>query len=118
LTLLQSSIYLNLPVLLVTIGLFTLLSFATYNVIVGLTRMIVLPILLRVPIVSSILRPLTAHFVRGPWTLTLPLRHLSLEFRTFILGWTTLANWEFAEALFDAHIPQVRTFSLSVSLAY
>ena len=71
--------------------------------------MIVLPILLRIPIVSSVLRPLIAHFVRGPWTLILPLRHFSLELRTFILGWTTLSNWEFAEALFDFHIPQVRT---------
>lgn len=68
-----------------------------------------LPIFLRIPIVSSLLRPFTAHFVRGPWTLILPLRQFSLEFRTFILGWMMLANWEFAETLFDVYIPQVCT---------
>ena len=71
---------------------------------------LVLPILLRIPIVSSVLRPLTAHFIRGPWTLILPLRYFSLEFRTFIL-----ANWEFSEALFDFHIPQVHTVFHRVS---
>ncbi|KAL4079901.1 nucleoporin protein Ndc1-Nup [Scleroderma yunnanense] len=101
-----TSVYLNLPILFMTIGLFTLLSLTAYNVIVGLTRMIVLPILIRIPVISAILRPLAAHFVRGPWTLILPLRHHSLEFRAFVLGWITLANWEFAETLFDVHIPQ------------
>lgn len=69
--------------------------------------MFVLPFLLRVPLLRAALRPFTLHFLRGPWTIVLPLFHLPLQARTFILGFTTLASWEFAEILFEAYIPQV-----------
>ncbi|KIJ60868.1 hypothetical protein HYDPIDRAFT_97985 [Hydnomerulius pinastri MD-312] len=92
--------------LLMTVTLFTLFTFALYNVAFGLTRLLVLPVLLRLPVVRSVLRPLAGHFVKGAWTLSLPLRHLSLEIHAFTLGVTTLANWEFAESLFDVYIPQ------------
>lgn len=102
--------------LLLTITLFTLASFTLYNVAFGLMRFLLLPLLLRIPIVRSLLKPFMGHFVRGPWTLTLPLRHLSLESHAFILGVSMLANWEFAESLFDVYIPQVRsTISLHIS---
>ena len=111
----------NLAILLLTITLFTLASFAVYNIAFGVARSILLPLLFRVPLVRSLLRPVVGHFIRGPWTLTLPLRHLSLESHAFILGVFTLANWEFAEALFDVYIPQVRCastmFFLSLSTA-
>ena len=94
--------------LLLTTTLFTLSSFAVYNIAFGLARLIFLPLLLRVPIVRSLLKPFVGHFIRGPWTLTLPFRHLSLQWHAFTLGVFTLANWEFAEALFDVYIPQVR----------
>ena len=73
----------------------------------GLARWILLPVLLRVPLLRSLLKPFIGHFVRGPWTVMLPLRYLSLETHAFTLGVFTLANWEFAEELFDAYIPQV-----------
>ncbi|KAI5989819.1 nucleoporin protein Ndc1-Nup-domain-containing protein [Pisolithus orientalis] len=100
------NVFINFPLLLVTIGLFTLVTFTAYNVVFGIMRVFVLPILLRIPLMRSLLRPFVAHFIRGPWTLILPLRHLRLEFRTFLLGLITLANWEFAETLFNLHIPQ------------
>ncbi|KAI6156590.1 nucleoporin protein Ndc1-Nup [Pisolithus tinctorius] len=100
------NVFINLPLLLITIGLFTLVTFTAYNVAFGITRVIVLPIVLRIPLVRSLLRPFVAHFIRGPWTLILPLRHLRLEFRTLLLGLITLANWEFAETLFNLYIPQ------------
>ncbi|KAH7915514.1 nucleoporin protein Ndc1-Nup [Hygrophoropsis aurantiaca] len=96
----------NLLKMMLTMTLFTTFSFAIYNIAFGLARTIVLPILFRIPIIRSLLRPFSAHFLRGTWSLTLPLRHFSLEIRTFTLGLTTLASWEFAEALFDRYIPQ------------
>ena len=91
-----------------TITLFTLSSFAVYNIAFGLARLIFLPLLLRVPLVRSLLNPCVGHFITGPWTLTLPFRHFSLESHALTLGVFTLANWEFAEALCDFYIPQVR----------
>ncbi|KAI5987860.1 nucleoporin protein Ndc1-Nup [Pisolithus albus] len=101
-----SNLLVNLPLLLITIGIFTLVTFTAYSAVFGLTRVIVLPILLRIPLLQSLLRPFTAHFIRGPWTLVLPLRHLRLEYRTFLLGLVTLVNWEFADTLFSLYIPQ------------
>ena len=98
----------NLAMLLLTSTLFTFSSFAVYNIVFGLSRLALLPLLLRVPLVRSLLKPLIGHFIRGPWTLTLPLRHLSLESHAFTLGLSMLASWEFAESLFDVYIPQVR----------
>ncbi|KAF9219115.1 hypothetical protein BS17DRAFT_790045 [Gyrodon lividus] len=96
----------NLLKLLVTVTLFTLCSFVLYNIAFGLARLVILPVLLRLPVVRTLLKPFAAHFVKGPWTLSLPLRHLSLESHAFALGVTTLANWEFAESLFDVYVPQ------------
>jgi nucleoporin NDC1 len=100
----------NLVKLLVTVTLFTLCSFVLYNVAFGLARLLILPVCLRLPIIRTLIRPFAAHFVKGPWTLSLPLRHLSLESHGFALGVTTLANWEFAESLFDVYVPQVSTY--------
>lgn len=94
--------------LLLTSALFAFLSFTVYNVAFGLVRLALLPLLLRVPLVRSLLKPFLGHFVRGPWTLTLPLRHFALESQAFTTGVSMLANWEFAESLFDVYIPQVR----------
>ncbi|KAI9462554.1 nucleoporin protein Ndc1-Nup [Boletus coccyginus] len=96
----------NLIMLLLTSTLFTLSSFAVYNIAFALARLALLPFLLRVPLVRSLLKPFVGHFIRGPWTLTLPLRHLTLESHAFTLGLSMLANWEFAESLFDVYIPQ------------
>ncbi|KAF8436467.1 nucleoporin protein Ndc1-Nup, partial [Boletus edulis BED1] len=86
--------------------LFTFASFAVYNIAFGLARLALLPLLLRIPLLRSLLRPFFGHFIRGPWTLTLPLRYLSLESHAFTLALSMLANWEFTASLFDVYIPQ------------
>ncbi|KAG6369285.1 nucleoporin protein Ndc1-Nup [Boletus reticuloceps] len=96
----------NLAMLLLTSTLFTFASFAVYNIAFGLARLALLPLLLRIPLLRSLLRPFFGHFIRGPWTLTLPLRYLSLESHAFTLALSMFANWEFAESLFDVYIPQ------------
>ncbi|KAK7047372.1 hypothetical protein VNI00_006603 [Paramarasmius palmivorus] len=67
---------------------------------------VLLPILFKVPILPIFLRPFTAHFLRGTWSLLLPFYHYGLLFRAWFLGFTTIATWEFSEALFDTFIPQ------------
>ncbi|KAF9556859.1 hypothetical protein CPC08DRAFT_72619 [Agrocybe pediades] len=80
-------------------------AFATFSVIAasvvfGSIRML-LPLVFKVPIVSSLLRPFAYHFLRGSWTITLPLLHLPLLVRTWFLAFTTFLNWELTDALFE-----------------
>ncbi|KAF6742573.1 nucleoporin protein Ndc1-Nup [Ephemerocybe angulata] len=67
----------------------------------GLVRMLVLPILYKLPFLPLFLRPFTAHFLRGPYTLSLPFRHLAFLGRAWFVGFTTLFLWEAAETMFD-----------------
>lgn len=90
-----------------TVTLFTTLSFTLHIFLFGFMRSIILPILFKLPFLHYLLRPVSAHFLKGPWTLWLPMRHLSLVCRTFFLGLSTVANWEFAEELFDKFVAQV-----------
>ena len=87
--------------------LFTTFSSMVYSVAFGLSRILVLPLLLKLPVVSNLVRPFVAHFARGSWTLSLPMSHWPLLVRSFTMGLMTLMNWEFAESLFDAFVPQV-----------
>lgn len=96
----------NLLKLVLTMALFTSFSLMMYSVAFGLSRMLVLPLLLKLPAVSNIIRPFVAHYAKGTWTLTLPILHWSLLVRSFMMGLVTLMSWEFAESLFDAHVPQ------------
>lgn len=96
----------NLPKLFLTMVLFTSFSSIAYSVAFGLSRMLVLPLLLKLPVVSSIARPFIGHFAKGAWTLTLPISHWSLLTRSFMMGLVTVMSWEFAESLFDAYVPQ------------
>ncbi|EMD32361.1 hypothetical protein CERSUDRAFT_118729 [Gelatoporia subvermispora B] len=91
----------QLLTMLVTVGIFSGLCVAGHTLLFGLARSIALPVVFRIPIVSRFLRPFMAHFLRGRFTLTLLARHWSLITRTFYLGITTLAGWEFAESAFD-----------------
>ncbi|KAG2151633.1 nucleoporin protein Ndc1-Nup [Suillus bovinus] len=91
---------------ILTMALFTSFSLMLYGVAFGLSRMLILPLLLKLPVVSSIIRPFVAHFAKGTWTLTLPILHWSLLVRSFMMGFVTLMSWEFAESLFDAYVPQ------------
>ncbi|OJA18737.1 hypothetical protein AZE42_12235 [Rhizopogon vesiculosus] len=96
----------TLPKPILTMFLFTAFSSMTYSIAFGLSRMLVLPLLLKLPVVSSLIRPFVAHFARGSWTLSLPISHWTLLVRSFTMGLMTLMNWEFAESLFDAYVPQ------------
>ncbi|TFY76297.1 hypothetical protein EWM64_g7713 [Hericium alpestre] len=87
-------------------SVFTSVIFAAYLVAFGLVRSVALPILFKVPVVSMLLRPICAHFLRGSWTVALLPRHFTLVWRTYLLGLTTVASWEFAESLFDEKIQE------------
>ncbi|KZT25546.1 hypothetical protein NEOLEDRAFT_1202644 [Neolentinus lepideus HHB14362 ss-1] len=84
----------------------TTLSLATSTVLFGVTRILLLPILFHIPVLRLALRPFATHFLRGPWTLSLPLRHLELLFRCFALGLSTVATWEVSESIFEAQISE------------
>ncbi|KAG2034794.1 nucleoporin protein Ndc1-Nup [Suillus americanus] len=96
----------NLLKLLLKMALFTSFSLMVYSVAFGLSRMLALPLLLKLPVMSSIVRPFVAHLAKGTWTLTLPILHWSLLVRSFMMGLVTVMSWEFAESLFDAYVPQ------------
>jgi nucleoporin NDC1 len=87
-----------------------------YSVAFGLSRILVLPLLLKLPVVSILVRPFAVHFAKGPWTLSLPISHWPLLVRSFTMGLTTLMNWEFAESLFDAYVPQVTLLFVMTNL--
>ena len=100
----------------VTCTIFTFFSLIISTLLFGLTRSILLPIFFKIPILHQILRPFGAHFLRGGWTLWLPMRNLSLVFRTFFLAFSTVASWEWVEQLFDVFVSKVRlTLHESVS---
>ena len=69
-------------------------------------RTVVLPILFKIPIVSHLLKPFTAHFLRG-YTPLLFFTQFPAILRAFFLGITTLASWEVAETLFDNSVSEV-----------
>ncbi|EPS94314.1 hypothetical protein FOMPIDRAFT_1153315 [Fomitopsis schrenkii] len=86
---------------LITIGLSVSLTTVAYATLFGCVRSLVLPTVYALPYIPQFLRPFTAHFLRGPWTVTLLLRNWSLVWRTFFLGVTTAACWELAESPLD-----------------
>ncbi|KAG6853758.1 hypothetical protein C0991_001588 [Blastosporella zonata] len=77
------------------------LPFAT--IIFALLRF-ALPLVYKLPLLHNFLRPFTAHFLRGPMTLLLPFRHISLLVRTWFIAFTTIATWEFSNATFETFI--------------
>src|ERR1700722_14020559 len=69
-------------------------------------RLFVLPIFLRLPLVHRLLRPFLAHFVRGKdWV---SFGWFGLGCRAWAVGMGTCAVWEWAEAVFEAYVKQVR----------
>ncbi|KAF8635261.1 hypothetical protein AX15_000484 [Amanita polypyramis BW_CC] len=72
---------------------------------------LLLPLLYLIPPLPYLLRPFTAHFLRGSWSLSLPLYHLSLLIRGWFITYTTLLIWEFASVLFELSISQPITVS-------
>ncbi|KZT71196.1 hypothetical protein DAEQUDRAFT_764113 [Daedalea quercina L-15889] len=94
---------------LITISLFVGLSTLGSTALFGLVRSVVLPVVYALPWVSHFLRPFTAHFLRGPWTLTLLLRGWSLVWRAFFLGVSTAVCWELAESPLDEPVAVAHT---------
>ena len=72
----------------------------------GFTRML-LPFFYSIPLLSIVLRPLTAHFLKGSWTLSLLFHHVNLVARSFILSFSTVLVWELTDNLFDRVIVEV-----------
>jgi len=60
-----------------------------------------LPVLYQIPFVSIFLRPFTAHFLKGPWTFSLPLNYYAVWSRAWLLSFSTFLNWEIADSLFE-----------------
>ncbi|KAG6816606.1 hypothetical protein H0H87_004698 [Tephrocybe sp. NHM501043] len=75
--------------------------FAT--IVFGIVRF-TLPLVYKLPLLHNFLRPFTAHFLRGPWTLLLPFRHISLLIRAWFVAFTTIATWEYSNATFETFI--------------
>ena len=91
----------------VTVFVFPGLVTAVHSINFGIARTFVLPVLFRIPVVSMLLRPVAAHFLKGSWTLTLLLHHTSIIRRAFYLGRLTMVVWELAEGAFDAIVSEV-----------
>jgi nucleoporin NDC1 len=72
----------------------------------ALIRVFILPTLYQLPFVRIALRPVTAHFLRGPYTLSLPFRHIQLLARSWFVGLTTLFLWEATESMFDGMLSE------------
>ncbi|KAJ3526169.1 hypothetical protein NMY22_g10276 [Coprinellus aureogranulatus] len=72
----------------------------------ALIRTVILPTFYQLPFVPVFLRPFTAHFLRGPYTLSLPFKHLPLLARSWFVGLTTLFLWEAAESMFDGMLSE------------
>ncbi|KZT06677.1 uncharacterized protein LAESUDRAFT_759175 [Laetiporus sulphureus 93-53] len=88
----------NMLTTFASVSLFVVLCSTLHAVLFGFARSVVLPVLHLLPFVSQILRPFTAHFLRGSFTLTLLFRQWPLICRTFYLAMTTVACWETAES--------------------
>ena len=87
---------------------FTTATFAAYILAFGLLRAVALPMLFQVPLVSRLFRPFLGHFLRGRWSLVYLWRNRQLVWHTFLLSFTTIEGWEFAESLFDDKVQEVR----------
>ncbi|PCH40816.1 hypothetical protein WOLCODRAFT_162566 [Wolfiporia cocos MD-104 SS10] len=71
---------------------FYILGNVVHGIIFGIMRS-ALPLTIALPFVRRLLYPFTAHFLRGPWTLVLPIRQWSIIFQTLHIGLTTVACW-------------------------
>ena len=101
----------------VTVFVFPGLVTAVHSINFGIARTFVLPVLFRIPVVSMLLRPVAAHFLKGSWTLTLLLHHTSIIRRAFYLGRLTMVVWELAEGAFDAIVSEVSHSGPSASVS-
>lgn len=82
----------------------SILGLTVHALLFGFSRALVLPAILKLPIVSRLLRPFIAHFARGSWSFTLLTRNIPLVFRAWAVGFMTIVNWDFAESIFDTMV--------------
>jgi hypothetical protein len=80
----------------------------------GITRSILLRVILRLPLLRSLFRPFVGLFLRSRagFTFFLPMRYLGLLFRAYFLSFATALTWEFAESIFEEVISTVRLTTL------
>lgn len=95
----------KLLALIVAVPMFGAFCTAVQLVLFVVGRVVILPILFKVPLVSHILRPFAAHFLRG-YTPVLFFTQFPTILRAFALGITTLASWEVSETLFDNSVSE------------
>lgn len=74
---------------------------------------LLLPIVYKLPILSSLLRPFSAHFLRGSWTIVLLFQNTDLIRRAFCLGVISFFTWELLDTLFDLNVAKVALSHLS-----
>ncbi|PPR07533.1 hypothetical protein CVT26_013557 [Gymnopilus dilepis] len=97
--------------LVLTVSLFislinTLLSLLASAIFFALLRLC-LPVLYKLPLIPHLLRPFTAHFLRGQWTVLLPLGNLGLVFRAGCLAYSTFLVWELSDVFFEHVVSEV-----------
>lgn len=96
----------KLSALAVAVPVFGVFCTGVQLVLFVVGRTVVLPILFKIPIVSLLLRPFAAHFLRG-YTPVLFFTQFPTILRALFLGITTLASWEVSETLFDNSVSEV-----------
>ena len=96
----------KLLALAITVPVFGMFCTAVQLALFVTGRAVVLPILFKIPLVSHLLRPFAAHFLRG-YTPVLFFTQFPSILRALALGITTLASWEISETLFDNSVSEV-----------
>ncbi|KAF9788124.1 nucleoporin protein Ndc1-Nup [Thelephora terrestris] len=95
----------KLLALAIAVPIFGVFCTAVQLALFVMGRAVVLPILLKIPLVSHLLRPFAAHFLKG-YTPVLFFTQFPTILRALALGITTLASWEVSETLFDNSVSE------------
>ncbi|KAF5353752.1 hypothetical protein D9758_008654 [Tetrapyrgos nigripes] len=90
---------------LLVVAVLTSICLPLASIVFGVLRGC-LPIVYKFPLIHIFLRPFTAHFLRGSWSMLLPFYHYKLFFRAWFLGASTLGIWETSEAIFDVFVSE------------
>ncbi|TDL14209.1 hypothetical protein BD410DRAFT_865598, partial [Rickenella mellea] len=86
---------------LVSMLILALLSTSVATIAFGAIRSIVFPIVYRLPVIHTLLRPFVAHFMRPKYTLTFLWTHSDLIIRAYFLSVTSMFIWEVSSTLLD-----------------
>ncbi|THH07904.1 hypothetical protein EW145_g3066 [Phellinidium pouzarii] len=69
--------------------------------IFGALRMLIFPLLYRIPILHDLLRPLMAHFFRPKYTISFLWSHFDLVVRAYLIVLSTHLIWDITSTMFD-----------------